>query len=230
MISMQQQSKLRTGIIVLALPFIHGLAKTWNPFRFVQQSSKFVNPPWARPSAPTVIRAGDILWQPGSSSFQFAPLDDVVMGGVSSSSFENRQGVWKGQVTDENNGGFIGIRSTPSIKYDMGNCKGIQVKVKLLSGSKDKRFKLVTRDSTDFNGITWATSLDVKPGRETTWKVPFDKQKATLFANTVPNQTFDKSQVAGFQIAFSKFEYEGNLNPKFEVGDIELQVLEIRSY
>ena len=177
-----------------------------------------------------MIRPGATIWQPGSDAFQFSPLDDVVMGGVSSSSFDNRQGVWKGQVTDENNGGFIGIRSTPSVKYDMRNCKGIQVKVKVLSGSKDKRFKLVTRDSTDFNGITWATSVDAKPGRETTWKIPFNQQKATLFAKTVPNQIFDKSQVAGFQITFSKFEYEGNLNPKFEVGDVELQVQEIRAY
>jgi len=220
--------------LVITIPVINGLAaerQAWNPFRFVEQSSKFVQLPFVGTNAaPTVIRPGDVVWKPGSKAFQFAPLDDVVMGGVSSSNFDNSRGIWKGQVTDANNGGFIGIRSTPSVKYDMPNCKGLQVKVKLLSGGKEKRFKFVTRDSSDFNGITWATSNDAKPNRETVWKIPFDKQIPTLFANTVPDQTFDKSKVAGFQIAFSKFEYEGDLNPKFQVGDVKLQVLEIRAY
>ena len=220
--------------LVATIPFIHGLAaerQTWNPFRFVEQSSKFVKLPFVGTNVPpTVIRPGDVVWKSGSKAFQFAPLDDVVMGGVSSSSFDNSRGIWKGQVTDANNGGFIGIRSTPSVNYDMPNCRGLQVKVKLLSGNKEKRFKFVARDSTDFNGITWATSVDAKPNRETEWKIPFDKQIPTRFANTVPNQVFDKSKVAGFQFAFSKFEYEGDLNPKFEVGDVELQILEIRAY
>lgn len=71
----------------------------WEPFRFVRQSSKFINMnPLRRPSKRTVA-PGDILWRPGNdadsppSSFQLAPLDDVVMGGVSSSTFDNDTGL-----------------------------------------------------------------------------------------------------------------------------------------
>jgi hypothetical protein len=229
----------------------HGLAagtsERWNPFRFIQQSSKFVSllPPGLTNAgtAMTVIRPGQVLFQASGSSnakqpFQFAPLDDVVMGGVSSSNFDNTQGIWKGLVTDANNGGFIGIRSTPSLNYDMSQCRGIAVKVQLAADNNKKtkkagkkRFKMVTRDSTDFNGITWATSVDITTSSTTptTWTIPFDRQIPTRFAQIVPNQTFNRRRVAGFQMAFSKFEYEGKLNPTFEVGNVELRVLEIRA-
>jgi hypothetical protein len=87
----------------------------WELGRFVKQSSKFVTMPFA--STPTrTILPGDVIWQPSANGdFTLAPLDDVVMGGVSSSDFDNASGKWVGRVTDANNGGFIGIRSTPSL-------------------------------------------------------------------------------------------------------------------
>eukprot|EP00521_Asterionellopsis_glacialis_P007435 CAMPEP_0195290200 /NCGR_PEP_ID=MMETSP0707-20130614/6162_1 /TAXON_ID=33640 /ORGANISM="Asterionellopsis glacialis, Strain CCMP134" /LENGTH=274 /DNA_ID=CAMNT_0040350295 /DNA_START=81 /DNA_END=905 /DNA_ORIENTATION=+ len=216
----------------------------WDAFRFVRQSSKFVNfPPFlGKNQNRVVVQPGDILWTPSSSSSSFglAPLDDVVMGGASSSTFDNNTGMWKGTVTDANNGGFIGIRSTPSCEWDMKSCQGIQLKLKLLKTNSEttaqqqqrkQRFKFVVRDSTDFNGICWTTSIDVptKKGM-TTVKVPFQKQVPTLFAKTVPDQTFQSSNVVGLQFAYSKFEYDGDLNPNFTVGDMHLQILEMSAY
>ena len=58
-----------------------------------------------------------------SNTFTFAPLDDVVMGGVSSSTFSSATGKWTGIVSESNSGGFIGIRSTPfSNTLDMSEC------------------------------------------------------------------------------------------------------------
>lgn len=229
---------------VLAATFVQGLQPTrfWNPFRFLQQSSRFVQFPGSRVSGGSssstemvVVKPGDVLYKAGDDAnaadyFDFAPLDDVVMGGVSQSTF--RRGIWKGTVTDANNGGFIGIRSIPNGKtYDMRACTGFAVSVRLVTGgAKRLRFKFATRDSTDFNGLTWATSVDILANKPTVWKVPLSKQKATRFARVVPNQRFALDNLVGVQFVFSKFEYDGDLNPFFALGDVELQIDEIKAY
>jgi len=215
----------------------------WEPLRFVRQSSKFMSMNPLRKKDERVIQPGNTLWTAGTANaFQLAPLDDVVMGGVSSSTFDNDTGLWKGKVTDANNGGFIGIRSTPSFEWNMENCSGIELKVKTAS-EKTQRFKFVVRDSTDFNGVCWTTSIDVGGSNPvlklftssensgvTTVKIPFRKQVPTIFARTVPDQVFQKDNVVGVQLAYSKFEYDGDLNPNFSLGDMDLQILEMSAY
>jgi hypothetical protein len=214
----------------------------WDALRFVRQSSRFVSVPFAKKDV-RVVQPGEVLWTPSSrNTFTMAPLDDVVMGGVSSSSFDSDTGLWKGKVTDANNGGFIGIRSTPSFEWNMDSCKGIQIKVKSNS-EKTQRFKVIVRDSTDFNGVCWTTSVDVggtngvmklfapkESAGVTTLKIPFQKQVPTIFARTVPDQTFSTDNVVGLQLTYSKFEYDGDLNPNFFLGDMDLQILEISAY
>ena len=214
----------------------------WDALRFVRQSSKFIAVPFGKKDIRTV-QPGDVLWAPSfQNTFGMAPLDDVVMGGVSSSTFDNDTGLWKGKVTDANNGGFIGIRSTPSFQWNMNACSGIQLKVKS-NNDKTTRFKVILRDSTDFNGVCWTTSVDVggnngvmkffskeSSGGVTTIKIPFAKQIPTIFARTVPDQVFSPENVVGLQLTYSKFEYDGDLNPNFILGDMELQILEISAY
>jgi hypothetical protein len=206
----------------------------WNVFRFAQQSSRFVTlpPPFSSNNSSTKkIQPGDVLWKPSNirNNFfpTFAPLDDVVMGGASSSQFNDATGKWTGTVTDANNGGFVGIRTTPNVLLDMSECRGIEIK---LYSKKQQRIKVALRDSTAFNGIVWSTSVDVtNNGRPI--KVPFDKQVPTLFAridNTA--KPFQKDNVTAMQLVYSKFEYEGALNPKFVPGEVDLQVEEIRAY
>lgn len=217
----------------------------WDAFRFMKQSSTFVLGSAFGKKDRRTIEPGNVLWTPGagaSSTFQFAPLDDVVMGGVSSSTFDNDTGLWRGKVTDANNGGFIGIRSTPSLEWNMASCKGIQLKLKSKS-PKTQRFKFVVRDSTDFNGIGWTTSINVGGSNNSVMKlfskgesnvatirVPFQDLIPTIFARTVPDQTFRNDNVVGVQLTYSKFEYDGDLNPNFALGDLDLQILEISAY
>jgi hypothetical protein len=212
----------------------------WDAMRFMKQSSKFVSiNPFSRKQQLTV-QPGDLLWSPSSQQFALSPLDDLVMGGASSSSFDNNTGKWKGVVTDANNGGFIGVRSTPSFEWNMESCNGIELKVK--TSLERRRFKVVLRDSTDFNGVCWTTSIDVGKGNNniiklfrndsgvTTVKIPFRSQIPTIFARTVPDQTFRKDNVVGVQLAYSKFEYDGDLNPNFCLGAVDLEILEMRAY
>jgi len=178
------------------------------------------------------ISIGEVLWSPSSSNnfFTFAPLDDVVMGGASSSTIDNNTGIWSGTVTEANNGGFVGIRSTPfrdNISLDMSSCEGIKLRIRQGNG---RRFKFVTRDSTDFNGICWATMFDAKKNTESTIRIPFAKQVPTIFAKTVSEKTYNNTNTVGFQLAYSKFAYDEQMNNNFELGQFSLQITELKSY
>lgn len=212
--------------------------QSWDALRFFRQSSKFISMPSLGRSQSIVVEPGDIVWKPGAqfssnNNFGWAPLDDVVMGGVSSSSIDNETGIWKGRVSDANNGGFVGIRTTPFSKtLNMKNCSGVTFQLK---GGDGNRFKAVIRDSTDFNGICWSTSFDTPKrlfDREkmATVKVPFKDQIPTIFAKTVEGEIFNAESVVGLQLAYSKFEYNGDINAKFSLGEFSLQILEVRAY
>lgn len=202
----------------------------WDPVRFVSQSSKFITFPSILPKkvSPKVIKPGDVIWKKGSSICTWSPLDDVVMGGVSSSTFEN--GTWKGYVSDGNSGGFIGIRTTPLMQpLDMSSCQGVEFKIK---GGKNKIFKAVIRDSTDFNGVCWTLTFGdgLRLTDDLSTKIPFSKCIPTIFARTVPDQTFNTANVVGFQLVFSKFLFDGELNPKFQlVSELDLLFIYARA-
>jgi Complex I intermediate-associated protein 30 (CIA30) len=212
----------------------------WNVFRFLKQSSQFVEilPRPASSSSRKVLKPGTVVWEPAATSssnngFAFAPLDDVVMGGASSSTV-SASGKWTGTVTDANNGGFVGIRSTPSFEYDFSQCQGIEVTVRTNAKQK-RRYKLGVRDSKEFNGVVWNASFLVNGGKSATTttkvRIPFDKLTPTLFARTVPDaQPFNKGRVVGIQFVYSKFEYNGKLNDTFQVGDVDLEIVSIKAF
>jgi len=236
----------------------------WDALRFVEQSSKFISRPkipfLEKNPEPIPVLPGDVIWKAGGSSsnnngnqFLFAPLDDVVMGGASSSEFDNETGIWGGTVTAANSGGFVGIRSTPFsvAPLDMSQCTGLVISLRSRGdGQEEKRLKAVLRDSTDFNGVCWTSCFDYRSkGSEwnilsgllnknnknadndmTAIKLPFSEQVPTIFARTVPDQTFDSKNVVGFQLVYSKFEYDDALNDKFALGDFSLQLTEMSVY
>jgi len=177
----------------------------------------------------------------------------VVMGGASSSTIDNNTGMWTGTVTDANSGGFVGVRSTPfknGLSLDMSGCNGVELRFRKLGG---QTFKFVVRDSTEFNGVCWTTEFDaVEVGKGglanmgalfgagsstgddqsngTVVRIPFTKQIPTIFAKTVSGKSFDDENVVGFQLAYSKFAYDGQLNKNFQLGEFSLQILEVNSY
>ncbi len=165
------------------------------------------------------------------------------MGGASYSTMDNISGLWRGVVTDANNGGFAGIRSKPfanGLVLDMSGCKGVILKVRSTKEGEEEgkmirrgqRYKFVVRDTTDFNGICWTTEFDVLPTTTTTEiRIPFAQQIPTIFAKTIRRQKkFDHTNIVGFQVAYSKFEYDGRLNAKFQLGEFNLQLLELKSF
>lgn len=159
------------------------------------------------------------------------PLDDVVMGGVSESTFDNEARRWSGTVSALNSGGFVGIRSkTLSPPRDVSATNGVELRVR---GGGGMRFKMVLRDSTDFNGVAYSASFDTNRAlpfvglQPQTVRIPFEQLVPTIFARTVPDKSFDPQRLVAIQFALSKFEYDGALNPRFKEGDFELEILDV---
>ena len=157
---------------------------------------------------------------------EFGPLDDVVMGGSSSSSFSS--GKWSGTIVI-NSGGFCGIRSK-NFSLDASAFKGFEVVVR---GGQNQRFKFITRDSSDWNGVAWTWEFDTSPSASATTKVklPFSSARPTKFARTVPNVELDLSKLSTVQFTLSKFAFDGKLNPKFNGdGPFELYIDSVSLY
>jgi Complex I intermediate-associated protein 30 (CIA30) len=207
----------------------------WDGLRFLQQSSKFIAWPSLLPrpqKGSNTLSPGDVIWTAGSkeNAFTMAPLDDVVMGGASASTFDATTGLWTATVTDANSGGFVGLRNTPALAYDATNSRGLTWEVRLV-GKTARPVKFVLRDSTDFNGITHTYQTMLKPGRNTV-QIPFDRLVPAKFANILNDGvcSFTKNQLAGVQITYSKFEYDGKLSRGFATGEFQLQLLSLKAY
>lgn len=162
---------------------------------------------------------------------EWGPLDDVVMGGVSKSDLSIGKifaGEWSGYVSTENNGGFAGIRTKLfSRPLDCSSCSGLKIKIR----GDGQRFKFIIRDDEEWNGTAWSFSLDTKVNGTVEVKVPFDKFKPTKFAKTLKDfRSFDKSRLTGLQLTLSKFEYDGELNPKFREGPFSVELKSIGTY
>lgn len=183
------------------------------------------------PGGSTKIPPGETLWSSKNpKSLVWGPLDDVVMGGASESFLTGTK--WKGTIVTEG-GGFAGIRTQP-IKpaFDVASCTGLKIRVK---GGNGQRFKLIIRDSYDWNGIAWSYEFDTQslvPSLDglVEASAPFTEFVPTLFARRVPNQVFNKEQLTAIQLTLSKFGYDGALNPNFNAGNFELEVESIETY
>jgi len=167
----------------------------------------------------------------------FGPIDDVVMGGVSSSMLSvsplggeqgTPAGIFAGNVTQANNGGFASVRSrnfTPSL--DVSAYDGFEMRVK----GDGQRYKFIARTEDAFDGVGYTCSFDTKPGIWQTIRIPFDKLIPVFRAKIVRDGTkFNQHHVSSLQLMLSKFEYDGQLNPSWSEGSFELPVQYIKTY
>ena len=180
-----------------------------------------------------VLKPNSVVWSSDSNirGLEWAPLDDVVMGGASESTINvgaQFAGEWKGFVTTENNGGFAGIRTKLiSPPLDCSQCRGVILKVK----GDGQRYKFIARDDEDWNGVAWSLSFDTKSDKWIEVKVPFTQLKPTKFARTVILPSgFSSQSLSAIQLTLSKFEYDGGLNPSFNEGYFSLVVESIKTY
>ena len=157
-------------------------------------------------------------------------LDDVVMGGVSESNIRltSDGALFTGNVSTANSGGFASVRTknfSPSL--NLSNYQGIDLRVK----GDGKRYKFFLRGESKWDGIGYSYSFDTVPNIWTTISIPFTDLVPVLRAKTVKDcPPIDASSIYSLQLMLSKFEYDGEFNPRFSPGNFNLQVESIKAY
>ena len=157
-------------------------------------------------------------------------VDDVVMGGVSQSGIRlvDNKAIFSGVVSTENNGGFASVRTRNfEPPMDLSDYEGIELKVI----GDGKRYKFITRCEGKWDGVGYSYSFDTIHDYPTTIKIPFKDLIPVFRAKTVEEANqIDAEKIYSMQLMLSKFEYDGELNPKFEVGSFKLEVEYIKAY
>ncbi|KAF6173137.1 hypothetical protein GIB67_028435 [Kingdonia uniflora] len=219
-----------------------------------------------------------------STDIAWGALDDVVMGGVSESTFltdtvgsetGGPTGLFKGTVSTANNGGFTSVRTrillSPSVGVnaalvpkdnidiripvshtsvdaqtdaiiskcqacllknfsvpeDLSAYDGLELRVK----GDGRRYKLIVRTSNDWDTVGYTTGFDTVNNQWQSICVPFSSLRPIFRAKTVFDAPpFDPSNIISLQLMFSKFEYDGKLNPTFLEGSFQLPLSAIRAY
>ncbi|KAK3431156.1 hypothetical protein EUGRSUZ_E02785 [Eucalyptus grandis] len=186
------------------------------------------------------LRNGKVLFGLEDDKFKELPwgaLDDVVMGGVSESTFvmdskggENGgpTGVFRGVVSTANNGGFTSIRTKNfTVAEDLSAYDGLELRLK----GDGHRYKLIVRLSRDWDTVGYTASFDTVGGQWQSVRLPFSSLRPIFRARTVTDAPpFDPSSIVSLQLMFSKFEYDGKLNPSFVEGAFQLPISNIRAY
>ncbi|KAK2438284.1 hypothetical protein P8452_34000 [Trifolium repens] len=186
------------------------------------------------------FRRGKLLFGFEGDSYRqlsWGALDDVVMGGVSESTFQidpngsengGPTGVFKGVVSSANNGGFTSIRTKNfSEPEDLSAYDGLEFRLK----GDGRRYKVIIRTSTDWDALGYTGGFDTEKGKWQSIQLPFSSLRPIFRAKTVSDAPpFNPRNVASLQLMFSKFEYDGKLNATFVDGPFELPVSSIRAY
>ncbi|KAI5080813.1 hypothetical protein GOP47_0003996 [Adiantum capillus-veneris] len=187
------------------------------------------------------LRDGKTLYSISAKGLPTGPawgaLDDVVMGGVSSSGLQielkggedgGAVGVFKGLVSTDNNGGFASIRTKNfESPENLSAYEGLELRLK----GDGHRFKLIVRTSRDWDALGYAMSFDTIKDEWQSVRLPFAKFIPTFRARIVSNaEPLTTSNILSLQLMYSKFEYEGKLNPTFEEGPFALPVASIKAY
>jgi hypothetical protein len=153
-------------------------------------------------------------------------LDDVVMGGVSSSQARWNDGlIFTGTVSTANSGGFASIRTRnvdPPI--NLAQWQGTVLHLK----GDGQRYKWILRDSPGWDSLAYSRSFDTMVDTPITVHTRFGEMVATFRARTKPDASpLNPSQICSMQLMLSKFEYDGELNPTFKAGEFKLEVSRI---
>jgi hypothetical protein len=133
-----------------------------------------------------------------SSLFEFKPNEttwfprnDIVMGGVSSSQVQLRNGVlvFSGRVRLENGGGFAGFRSVAG-QYNLRKFSVIRLRVR--GDGKRYSFQVVTRRT------MYQRGFKTKLGTWLEISIPFNTMQATLRGEPIRAAKLDASNIRSF--------------------------------
>ena len=146
-------------------------------------------------------------------------IDDVVMGGVSTSEFHIKHdgvAIFEGSVSLEQGGGFASVSSPPTA-LDLDGFSGLEVRVR----GDGQRYRLRLRTDVGADTVAYQAVLTTQDGTWQTEKLPFDAFKARYHGQPVPEAPpLDASSITSF----------GLLIADGQAGPFRLEVDWIRAY
>ncbi|MBW4632215.1 MAG: CIA30 family protein [Iphinoe sp. HA4291-MV1] len=157
-------------------------------------------------------------------------VDDVVMGGVSQSQIQlvEETALFAGYVSTANSGGFASVRTknfTPP--FNLSGCEGVELRLR----GDGKRYKFFLRTEAQWDSVAYSYSFNTEANTWIDVRIPFAHMIPVFRAKTLKDSPpIDASKICSFQLMLSKFEYDGELNPKFSPGSFALQVESIKAY
>jgi monofunctional biosynthetic peptidoglycan transglycosylase len=128
-------------------------------------------------------------------------INDVVMGGVSESSYqvtESGTAVFSGAVSLENNGGFASANRNPS-QFDLSDSDGIRFKVK----GDGKKYKISVKNDGSFNGFSYRVEFNTKDGEWLTIDAPFSSFIPMLMGQKTSASPIDRAIIKTFGFLIS---------------------------
>ncbi len=157
-------------------------------------------------------------------------VDDVVMGGVSESGIRlvENTALFAGNVSTANSGGFASVRTRNfDPPLNLAGYDGVELRAR----GDGKRYKFILRSDPQWDGTAYSYSFDTMDNSWISVRIPFAELIPVFRAKTLRDSApIDPSNICSFQLMLSKFEYDGELNPKFEPGGFALQVESIKAY
>ena len=108
---------------------------------------------------------------------EWMTIDDVVMGGRSSSKLVRSDGgaAFLGDLSLENNGGFASVR----IRNPHPDLSGFETLVLRVRGD-GRRYQLRLRDDRRFDGVAWASQFETSDGTWREVRLPLDGFRPTF--------------------------------------------------
>lgn len=113
-------------------------------------------------------------------------VNDGVMGGVSRSGLsvsDQATGVFAGQLSLANNGGFASVRKVLEVS-DLSGCDGLEIRVM----GDGRTYQLRLRTDGGFDGVAYATSFATQDGQWLTIALPFDRFLPTFRGRILSGQ------------------------------------------
>ena len=154
---------------------------------------------------------------PGQASWNV--IDDRVMGGISRSRMSVKPrgtGVFSGQLSLKNGGGFASVRTFMS-EVDLSGYLGLEIKVK----GDGRVYQLRLRTNREFDGVAYRARFATKDGSWTTVRIPF--------AEFEPTFRGQKARGAPL-LDTSRIRQLGLLLSDAQDGDFRLELEWIRAY
>lgn len=176
----------------------------------------------------------------------FDRIDDVIMGGMSSSSFRDAEGkdyaIWSG-ICRTDGGGFCGTRTRPfrePLQIMDTTTEGFYIECRFTSDTEPDRrvWKMSTRTEQSRGEELYLTDFKITNNEEKEWNriyLPFSSFQKVRGPRLIPNaSSFDPYTSGIYQIGFtmSKFKMATNISEisSFRPGFFELQIKDIGLY